>query len=235
MSDFSAFRGRMNAGGNDRRESFMNSTKRQVYNYIMNSPSRRTVDEMELVEQADKTFKLMQKESKYSIVSDKETFYKRTILFLPDEGVRLGSYLQYDNKTYLTLDISDVDGYPQAFVDFCNFELLIEGEETRVEVDRDPQGRPIYENIRHDYSIPSVATSKIYSTLDNSQMPLPVGALYVYIPYHEKINVPINYEFDMYGDTYQITSAPKVNLLKDENGELYGYLEIRGQRKDETK
>lgn len=235
MNDFSAFYGRMNASGIDRRDSFMNSTKRQVETYIMNSLSRRTVDEMELVEQANKTFKLMHKEAKYTIVSDKDTFYKRTILFRPDEDTQLGSYLQYDNKTYLTTNISDVDGYPQAFVEFCNFELLIKVEKIRVEVGKDNLGRPIYDYIGEDYTIPSVATSKIYSTLDNSQMPLPVGALYVYIPYHEKIDVPVNSEFDMYGDTFQVTTVSKVNLLKDENGKLYGYLEIRGQRKDDVK
>lgn len=233
MSDLSAFYGRMNAGGTDHRESFMSSTKRQVYNYIMNSPSRRTVDEMELVEQADKTYKLMHKESKYSIVSDKETFYKRTVLFLPDEDTKLGSYLQYDNKTYLTTNISDVDGYPQAFVEFCNFELLIKVEKIKIQVGTDNFGKPVWEYIGEDYTIPAVATSKIYSTLDNSQMPLPVGALYIYIPYHEKIDIPLNYEFDMYGDTFQVTTVSKVNLLKDDNGDLYGYLEIRGQRKDD--
>jgi hypothetical protein len=231
MSDYSAFIGRMKAGGaRNHKEALQMSTKRQAYNLIMNSPTSTSVEYMELAEQTDKTYKAVSMESKPSIVSDKETFYKRTMLFLPDEGVKLGSYLKYDDKIYLATNISDIEPYPQAFVEFCNYELLIKGEETRTIVGKDSLGRPQYKTHRVDYPIPCVTTSKIYSTLDNSQIPLPVGAILLYTQYHDKIKIPLNSEFDLLGDKYQITTVNPINTLMDKNGVRHGYLEIRAQR-----
>lgn len=228
---FEAFRGRVQADGIDHREGFRNATKRQIHNYIKNSPTRVSVEHLELVEQDDKTWTLETTEVKDAIVSDKETFYKRTILFPPDEGVKLGSYMQYDNKVYLATGISDVDGYPQSFVEFCNQIIKVKGEKTEILTGKkDALGRPEKKIVQSEYNIPCVATSKIYSVLDNSQIPLPEGAIMIYIPYHEKIDIPINYEFHIHGDTYQVTTVNKINVLTDENGMKYGYLEIRGQR-----
>lgn len=235
MHRFQTYIDRVNPDGITFQNSVSDSTKRQVYEYMMNSPSLVSTDVMEIEEQSDKTYKLVLKESKPSIVSDVDSFYKRTILFAPDSEVKLGTYMNYKDDTYLITKTKGNEIYPQVDIQFCNFDFLIEVEKVRIEVRKDPQGRPVYDYIGTDYYIPSVATSKIYSTLDNSQIPLPVGALYVYVPYHEKIDIPVNVEFEMHGDTYQATTVSKVNLLKDENGKLYGYLEIRGQRKDGEK
>lgn len=229
MSKYSAFYGRHR--GLSKQEAIISSTKNKAYNYIMGSPSRRTVEYMGLVEQTDKTYKAVSMEDKYSIVSDKETFRKRDILFLPDEGVELGSYLKYDNKIYLATGISDVDIYPQAFVEHCNYELLIKGDKTKVIVDYDERGRPMYDYVgSEDYTIPCVITSKIYSALDNSQMPLPTGAIMVYVPYHKEIDIPINHDFQVYGDSYKVTTVSKSDLIKNDSGKTIGVLEIRGQR-----
>lgn len=228
-SEFSAFRARMNSYGANEKEEYMNSTKIIAREKILNSPTRSDVELLQLEEQLDKTYKLTASEVKPSIVSDKETFYKRTILFLPDEGIQLGSYLKYDNKYYLTTNISDIDGYPQAFVEYCNQTIKIKGEETKVLVGKDSLGRPQYKTVKVEFNLPCVATSKIYSVLDNSQMPLPEGAILIYLPYHEKINVPVNYEFQIQDTTYQVTTVNKVNVLSDELGNKYGYIEIRGQ------
>lgn len=229
MSKYSAFRNRTQASGKTHRDGFRNSTKRQIRAYIENSPSRSIVDILQLEEQPDKTYDLVVAESQIAIVSDKETFYKRTILFLPDEDVQLGTYVKYDNKVYLATNISDVDGYPQSFVEYCNHSIKIKGEETRVLIGKDSLNRPQYKTISLDFTLPCVATSKIYSVLDNSQIPLPEGAIMVYLPYHEKINIPVNYEFQIHGITYQVTTVNPINVLTDDNGQKYGYLEIRGQ------
>lgn len=233
MFNFQAYIDRVKPDGISFQTDISDSTKRQAYEYMMNSPSLTSTDEMELEEQSDKTYEVVLKESRPSIVSDIDSFYKRAILFTPDTEVKLGTYMNYKNVTYLITKTKGNEIYPEVEIEFCNYDFPIEVEKERVEVDRDEFGKPIYELIGEDYSIPSVATSKIYSALDNSQMPLPVGALYVYVPYHKDVKIPINYEFVMYGDTYQVTSAPKTHLLKDENGELYGYLELRSQRKDD--
>lgn len=227
---FKAFRGRVQVSGKDHREGFRNSTKRQVKNYILNSPTRSSVELLELVEQDDKTFKLETAVVKDAIVSDKDSFFKRTMLFLPDEGVQLGSYVKYDSKVYLVTGISDVDGYPQSFAEYCNQTIRIKGKETRIPDGKDSLGRPKFKTIYVEYDIPCVATSKIYSVLDNSQIPLPEGAVMIYTPYHEEIDIPVNYEFQIHGDTYQVTTVNKINVFTDEFGKKYGHLEIRGQR-----
>lgn len=233
MDFYKAFRDRVQVAGYTYQDSMQNSSKQLQHDHIMSSPTRATTDEMELVKQPNKTFKVETKESHYSIVSDVDSFYKRLILFLPDTYIELGSYVNYKNDTYLVTLTKGNDIYPEVEVQYCNFSFPVEVEKERIEVGKDEFGRPIYDYIGEDYTIPSVVTSKIYSALDNSQMPLPVGALYVYVPYHKDIVIPINYEFVMYGDTYQVTSAPKTHLLKREDGSLYGYLELRGQRKDD--
>lgn len=229
MSKYSSYRKRVQISGKTHPDGIKNSTKRQARNYILNSPTRSIVELLQFEEQADKSLKPVSVESKTSIVSDKDTFYKRIMLFLPDEGVPLGSYLQYDNKVYLATRVSDVDGYPQAFVEYCNHMLPVKGEESRVLAGYDSLGRPQYKTIQAEYNIPCVATSKIYSVLDNSQVPLPEGAIMIYIPYHEKVNIPVNFEFQIHGDIYQVTTVNKINVLTDEDGKKYGYLEIRGQ------
>lgn len=229
MSKYSAFYGR-HGNSETKAEALDDSSKRQAYNLIMNSPTRRTVELMQLEEQPDEIFGLVSVESKYSIVSDKETFKKRIMLWRPDEGVSLGSYLRYDGRIYLATDVSDIDIYPQAFVDHCNYEFLIKNEPVRTRVGTDERGRPVYEYTESKYTIPCVITSKIYSTLNNSPVPLPVGAIMVYIPYHEKINVPVNHEFEVYGDKYKVTTVSTADLIRDRNGKVHGVLEIRGQR-----
>lgn len=202
---------------------------------ILNSPTLTSVDEMELVEQLDRTYELKLKESKPSIVSNVDSFYKRTVLFTPDDGIKLGSYLNYEGKTYLATKIKGNDIYPEAEIEFCNYEFTIKGIETEIEIGKDKFDKPEYEYITTpDYSIPCVATSKIYSTLDNSQIPLPVGALYVYVPFHEDIEIPVNIEFMVHGNQYKATTVEKIGLLKDAFGKWYGCLEIRGQREPTT-
>ena len=231
MSKYSAFRNRVKASGETHLDGFRNSTKRQIRNYIQNSPSRSTVELLQLEEQPDKSYELTTAESKMAIVSDKETFHKRTILFLPDEDVRMGSYVKYDNKTYLVTNISDVDGYPQSFVEHCNYSLEFKtGETTRVQTGVDERGRPVWDYIEKTIPLPCATSSKIYAVLDNSQMPLSEGAMMIKLTYHPEVKIDVNDEFVVHGDKVKITTVSKDDLLFDDNGDLYGFYTLRGQR-----
>jgi hypothetical protein len=233
MSKYQAYVDRVTSNGinNSFQEDMSSSSKRQAYENLLTSPTLTSVDEMELVEQSDKTYELKLKESKPSIVSDIDSFYKRVVLFPPDDGVRLGTYISHQGKTFLTTKIKGNEIYPEAEIEFCNYELLIKGKSEKIYVGEDVFNKPEYEYITTpDYTLPCVATSKIYSTLDNSQIPLPVGALYLYIPYHEEIDIPVNLKFMVHGNQYTATTVEKIGLIKDKNGEWHGCLEIRGQR-----
>lgn len=230
MSKFESFRARMGINGETHQEAMMNSTKRKVRNYIMNSPSKTEVEVFSLEHIGEGELILDSQGIRDAIVSDKETFYKRTILFPPDEGIEIGTYLRYKDKYYLTTDISDVEGYPQAFVDYCNYSLRLEGRETKELVGRDSAGRPQYKIDRAEYYIPAYITSKIYTVLNNSPVPLPTGSIMIYIPYHNEMNLYINYEFEFQGLKYMFTTINSENVLTDDMSNKYGYYEIRAQR-----
>lgn len=230
MSKFEAFRTRMGVNGATHQEAMMNLTKRKAHNYIMGSPSRTNVEVYRLDDIGMGELALEHDETRYAIVSDKETFYKRTILFRPDEGVELGTYLKYGDRFYLATDISDVEGYPQAFADYCNHVLKLEGKESREIVGRDSAGRPIYKTTKPEYELPVHITSKIYSVLDNSPVPLPAGSVMIYLPYHDEMLMYVNYTFDFQGLKYIVTTVNPVNVLTNNEGRKYGYYEIRAQR-----
>lgn len=232
MHKYQAYISRVKPDGITFSDDTRNSTKRQAFESIMSSSTLSLVDEMVLVEQLDKTYKLELKETKPSIVSDIDSFYKRRILFTPDTNIRLGSYIEHRDKMYLLTKVNDDDIYPDAEMEFCNYEFLIKGKEDKIQIGMNEFNKPKYEYFTQpDFTIPCVATSKQYSALDNSQMPLPTGAVYVYIPYHEKVIVPVNYEFNIHGDNYKVSSSSKINVLKDQWGNSQGYIEIRGQRR----
>lgn len=230
MDDFKAYRDRVRAISYSSQDNLITTSKRQAHTNMMDSPNLVVIKNMVLEEQLDKTFILNTREYKPSIVSDIDSFYKRKVLFTPDGGIPLGSYLEHRDKTYLVTRIVDDDIYPVAEMEFCNYELLIKGEKVRVETGKDDLGNAKYSSHQPKYKIPCVATSKIYSILDNSQIPLPEGTINIYLPYHENVKIPVNYEFDIHGDTFQVTTVSKINLFKDRMGTLHGYLEIRGQR-----
>lgn len=230
MGIYDAYRARVQAVSYTNQDDLIASTKRQAHASMMDSPNLVVVKNMVLEEQEDKTFMLSAREYKPSIVSDVDSFYKRKVLFTPDGGIPLGSYLEHRDKTYLVMKVNDDDIYPGAEMEYCNYEIEIKGEKVKVEVGKDDLGNAKYSSHQPKYKIPCVATSKIYSILDNSQIPLPEGAINIYLPYHENVKIPVNYEFVIYGDTFQVTTASKINLLKDRMGILHGFLEIRGQR-----
>lgn len=233
MGKYDAYIARVNINGNTFQEDIRNATYHQAEEFLMNSPARETVEVMQLIKQSDNTFRIEPKENKYCIVSDDraEPLYKKTILFSPDEQVKSGTYIKYRGKVYLVTVNKDVEFYPESVMELCNYDVIIKGEKKRVQVGVDEFGKPKYEIISTpDYLLPSVYDDKIYSALDNSQISNPVGATMLYLPYHKEINIPVNYNFIVHGDNQQVTTIGKSKLLKDENGEWYGCLEVRLQR-----
>lgn len=230
---YEAFKGRVGFSGNDHREGFRNSTKRQVYNYIKNSPTRSFVEVYELEKGLDDKLHVEFKVEKESIVSDKtgKTFHERTVLFLPDEDEAIGSYIKYDKKFYLTTNISDVDGYPQSFLEHCKYMLDVKyGETIRIQDGTDDRGKPIWVYITPKVKLPVVYTSKIYAVLDNSQLPLPEGAVLIKMPYHEDLKIEVNDVFTIHGDEIKITTVSTDDLYFDDDGKIFGYYTVRGQR-----
>lgn len=213
---FNSYRNRVHADGNTVKESVATSTKRQMVNYILDSPSLSHVfidmDETLLIP---------------SIVSDVRTFYERRFLFLPELAVDIGDYITYKNFTYLATDKVDNETYPQLFGELCNTDFPISVEERKIKVGTDSVGRPIYKIEKVVITKPCVMTEKLYSQANNSPIPLPNGIIIVKLPYSNKTNhIPkVNAIVDLYQNQYQVTTVSMEYVINE-----VGYIEVQLQR-----
>lgn len=213
---FNAYRKRVQADGVDARQSVQNSTKRQMVNYILDSPSLSYV-----------YINMMETVPIPTIASDIRTFYERRFLFLPDLKVNVGDYITYQNKTYLAVDASDNEIYPQLFGELCNVEYPIKSIESKIKVGTDNMGRPIYKTELIEIKKPCVMTDKIYSQANNNPIPLPDGAIIIKLPYSDvDSHVPeINTNVMLHSMEYKVSTISYENVC---NGK--GVLEVQLQR-----
>lgn len=213
---FSTFRNRVQATGSTVKESINYSTKKQMVNYIMDSPSLKYV-----VIDMQETLPIP------SIVTDIRTYRERLFLFLPDMNVNVGDYVTYQGMTYLATDKVFDDTYPQLTGELCNFEFPIHTEEKRVKIGTDAMGRPIYKTEIISITKPCVMTDKIYSQANNSPIPLPDGAIIVKLPYSTEVNhtpkVNAVVTFDDY--QYKVSLISKEFVVND-----IGFIEVQLQR-----
>ena len=213
---FSTYRKRVQATGETVREATEYSTKRQMVNYILDSPSLKYV------------FIDMQETLPVpTIINDVRTYRERKFLFLPDMNVNVGDYITYQNMTYLATDKNFSEVFPQLQGELCNADFPIHTEERRVKIGTDAMGRPIYKTEIFTISKPCVMTDKIYSQANNSPIPLPDGAIIVKLPYStEDSHTPkVNSTVELNGNHY------KVSLISNEFVVYQvGYIEVQLQR-----
>ncbi|MEK4025512.1 hypothetical protein [Sporosarcina sp. FSL W7-1283] len=235
MGKYDSYIARVTASGNTFQEDVMSSTKRQAYEYIMNSPTKSDVSIFNIIINEQGKHEFIEVDKKVTIVSEKtgKTFHEKSVLFLPDEDELIGTYMLYKNRMYLATEISDIEGYPQAFVEHCNYFLDIKvGEDQKIQTGTNSRGRPIFEYITPTIKLPVKQSSKIYSELNNSQVPLPEGAIMIKVPYHKDIKIKVNDEFFIHGDKIQVTTVSSDDLYFNSDGSLYGYYTVRGQKGD---
>ena len=213
---FKSYRDRVQADGIGTKESIQQSTKRQMVNYILDSPSLSNVF-INMVE----TLPIP------SIVSDVRTFHERKFLFLPDLKVNVGDYVTYQDMTYLATDAVSNDIYPQLIGELCNVDYPVKTEERKTKVGTDNVGRPIYKTETIFVNKPCVMTDKIYSQANNSPIPLPDGAVIIKIPYSDNENeIPdVNSNVKIYNMEYKVSVISYENVVNNK-----GVLEIQLQR-----
>lgn len=217
---FKSYRNRVYADGKTVKESIDTSTKRQMVNYILDSPSLSYV-----FIDMEETLPIP------SIVSDIRTFYERRFLFLPELTVNVGDYITNEKYTYLATNKVDNDIFPQLFGELCNTEYPISTEERKIKVDTDSFGRPIYKTEKVVIKKPCVMTDKIYSQANNSPIPLPDGAIICKLPYStEENHIPeINSIVDLYQNQYQVSTVSMEYVINE-----IGYIEVQLQRIPKT-
>lgn len=214
MNDFETYRNRINASGSNMQNAIYEASKRKVINDLLNSP---TLTEVHLN---------FQSTTYLAIVSDKETFHKRTVLFMPETIVNVGDYVLYDGFTYLATDCKRDMLYPQLYVELCNEKFPLIKEGTKTITGYDEFKRPIYQTTSPTtIQIPCVMETKIYSIVDNSAIPLPDGAMMMKLPYNPDQIPKVNYIITVHNAQYKVTTVSFENVINN-----VGYIEMRLQR-----
>lgn len=213
---FESYRSRTVADGPTNREAVQNMTKRQMVNYMLDSPSLSYV-----------SLGLENNDDVPALVHDVDTFHIRRFLFLPDTEVNIGDYLVHDGYRYLATDKIDNDIYPQLIGEVCNIDFPIYTETKRTKVGVDGLGRPIYKTDVINIVKPCVMDTKIYSQANNSPIPLPDGAMIVKLPYSTEDNQTpnINSTVMIYNEQYKITTISYENVINN-----VGVIEVQLQR-----
>ena len=163
MGKYDAYRSRLLASGATHQMDMTTSTKRQATNYILNSPTLSYVS----LDRNETTIP--------AIASDDNLPNTKRFLFLPDTEVNIGDYVYYEGNHYLATRRNYDTIYPELRCELCNWNFRLIVGESKIIVDRDPQGRPIYDTIRDVADYPCVLDTKVYSALSNEVMALPAG------------------------------------------------------------
>lgn len=154
-------------------------------------------------------------------------FFDRTFLFEPEsKHAKVGNYIKFKDYTYLTMKSNDNEIYPNLKGKLCNedFKLPIGIVKRKVST---PRGGYTYVNEEETINIPIVVDVKGYSVSDNAVLPLPVGRVNMYLGYSPKYmeHLSINYEFELFQNTYKITDIQTDNIINE-----VGYLAVSAQK-----
>lgn len=225
---YESYRERLKANGGNVVDSTKLTTKRSQVKEITTSPLR-----------ADVYLNLDEADRHMCIPRDVNTYEIRKFLFTPDTKIYKGDYIGFDGFTYLVIGANTSDTHPLATAQLCNFNIPVKTE-TVVNysinsiVERESNGRPIYPSQTITTTKPCVMTAKIYSTADNSSVPLPDGSMSVLLPYIANDPLPeLNQKITYEQSQYKVTDLIYQNVVSF--GEVKkGYVEIRLQREANT-
>lgn len=220
---YSSYVARVKSNGNTMKESLINSTKRQISNKILNSPSMQKVTINNNIESIP------------CIPSNiSKSFKNKSFLFNPDEKIKLGDYVHLESLIYLIDEkkTNSENVYPIYYSKLCNENFLIGTVEELIDSGKkDNLGKPIYNKIITKITRPCVWTTKIYSNANNSEIPLPDGAVIVYLPYSDdsKYIPKINNSITVRNEQYKITTISYENVVTID-GITEGIIEVQLQR-----
>ena len=168
------------------------------------------------------------------IVSHDDKNWEKRFLFRPDTFYPLGTYITTDNgkygkHTYIAWERTDDDIYPQLFGVICNTDYeIVTGKET-VTTGFNSAGMPIREEVITKRKVKCHATTQAYSALANSAVPLPSGAMNIFIPYDKEYAdlIKLNDKYVNNHAEYKVTEIVREHVLEEANE---GYLKIYLQR-----
>lgn len=209
---------RLNDGGANSKDAYINQSKIIAKQQIMDSPNLHNV-----YLNRDETV------THYCIARDKGNYEKRKFIFVPDTVVNLGDYVTQDTLVYLLTGKDTNDITPQFIGDFCSAEFPVKYADQKIEIGTDNLGRPIYDIIPGEIKeLPCVVKMNNASTAiadTNEPINLLDNQVVVTIPYTEAPSIKYNEKFELYNDLYRIIRIdPSSSINK------VGILHITGQR-----
>lgn len=214
---------RHNMYGETSKDSYRNQTKELISDKIINSFDRYDVQ-------------INFEDKQPCIVKDIENFKIRKFMFLPEAEIYLGDYIEHENFVYLALKQNTNDIFPYVECHHCNYEFPVRTETIKTVVGKLENGRPRYETKTIEITKPSVMIGNVYSSSDNSSLPLPEGSMTIYLPYHTGDTLPeLNFKITVEQSQYKVTDIIHQNVIHFHKlGYKKGYVEIRLQREANT-
>lgn len=158
---------------------------------------------------------------KKGAISSRTSKLKREVLTKHEDNFKSGDIVEFEHKvsketqTHLFLqNLETKDGYDLSTMQFCNSTLTIPGDTTKTIVGYDGMGRPIYDEVTSpSTTLSCIAESKVYMSPDQEPINLPNGRLIVIIPYTDNAKVKLNFKFDMYGNSYEVSHVDRSQVV----------------------
>lgn len=203
MNYFERYKARMNAQGVSTEDALINRTKHYISSVFRDSPFSSIV--------------IIDEEEHDAIIVPGKNSTEKKIVFMPDEQIKRGAIVEFENKTWLLLDVDDNLIYPVGNIKLCNNYLILQSESVRQIIGYDNVGRPIYEEIQGEaVSIPCVAETQLYIPDDDNPINLSNDRLVLVIPYTDNPALKVDTVFTMYGLNYKITGLDMTNVFENQ-------------------
>lgn len=212
MNYFDRYKARMKAQGASAEDALINRTKRYINSVFKDSPfsSIVVIDGLEL---------------DAIVVPGKDSTQKK-IIFMPDEVVKRGAVVKFEDKTWILLDVDYNLIYPVGEMKLCNNQLVLEGDPIKQLIGHDNVGRPIYDEVPGEPTIiPCVAETQLYIADDNKPINLSNDRMVLTIPYTIHPKLKADTVFNMYGLNYKITGLDMTKVYDDQ-----GIIKILSER-----
>jgi hypothetical protein len=205
MSDnyLDIYRGLMMNSGHNIGESLTNTLVRKINDSFADSPAYRIIK----LDGVDVEVRVTQI-SEVSYVERLNNLNKTDVnfIFRPYTKVMIGSIVEWNDYTWLVVDVNWDDIVPKAEAVVCNKILEVVVGEDQVVQGYDQMYRPIFENTPIIFSAPCVARNLLSNTALGDAVNVPHGNLHIQIKYSEDCPIEEGHEFTMSNAKYKITS-----------------------------
>lgn len=145
-------------------------------------------------------------------------------IFARPNEINRGSLVTCDNENWLVTTIPNNNGvFKKGEIQLCNSTFPIQTDETSILL-TDDEGNPILDIYNDEQfiaiggepiDVPCIVETSYSTKDDNVQLPLPDNSIKVTIQYNNSSCIALNYEFEMYDETYKISHIDKSKVINE--------------------